>query len=68
MTVELLLVLLFQAEQDLHGASVLRDLAGLGDHDLRSILEDVRRDVLAGNGVLRDTLLVHAHLRTMSGR
>ena len=31
-------------------------------------LKDMSRNVLAGNGVLRDTLLVHAHLGTMSGR
>ncbi len=36
-TVQLLLVLLLQTEDDLNGAGTLRDLAGICDNNIRSI-------------------------------
>ena len=62
MTVQLLLVLFLQAEEDLDGAGSGGDLAGRGNDDLGGELEDVCGDVLATDSVLGDAFLITTHL------
>ena len=61
MAIQLLLVLLLQTKDDLHRASTSGYFARLGHDDLRSILENMGGDVLAGDTVLRNALLVATH-------
>jgi hypothetical protein len=62
MAVELLLVLLLEAENDLHRTRSHGHLTGITDNDIGRILHDVCSDILAPDGVLGDTILVTAHL------
>jgi hypothetical protein len=61
MTVEFLLVLFLETENDLNGASASGDLASIGYDDLRGVLEDMCSDILSVDRVLGNTLLVAAH-------
>jgi hypothetical protein len=64
MRVDLFLVLFLQAEEHLHGLLLgdeLDDVVLDGHADLRRVLVDVGRDVLAVDLLLRNALLVHAH-------
>ena len=61
MAIQLLLVLLLQTKENLHGASTSGHFARLGYDDLRSILENMSGNVLAGDTVLRNALLVATH-------
>jgi len=61
MAIQLLLVLFFQAEDDLDGTGTSGNLASVGYNDLRCVFEHVGCHVLSSNGVFGDTLLVAAH-------
>lgn len=63
MAVEFLLVLFFQAEDDLNGARVRGGLSSGGTKDTGGVLEDVGGDDLTIHGVFSNTFLVAAHLR-----
>jgi hypothetical protein len=67
MAVEFLLILLFQAEDDLNGTRVHGGLPSGGAENTGGVLEDVRSDGSAIHGVFSDTFLVAAHLRGESG-
>jgi hypothetical protein len=60
-TVQLFLVLLFQAEDDLNGTGTRRNLPILRYDYLGGIFEYVGGHIFASNGVLGDTLLITAH-------
>lgn len=64
MTIELLRVLLLQAEDDLNGDQTsfgrLEFQIGI-DGDLRRVLVDMRSDGFTGNHILRDSILVDSH-------
>jgi hypothetical protein len=71
MGVDLLLVLLLQAEEHLHGLLLGNQLDDVVlDHhaDLSGVFVNVGRDVLAVDLLLGDTLLVHTHTREKSPR
>lgn len=62
MAVQFLLVLFLEAKDDLNRAGMHRGLSSFGTNNARSILENVRSDSLATDGIFGDTLLVTAHL------
>jgi len=59
--IELLLVLLLQAEHDLHRDGAKPDITGRRHDDLRRVFEYVRLRLLARYGVLHHSLSVHPH-------
>lgn len=61
MGIKLLLVLFFEAEEDLNGACTSGDFSCVRDDDLGSILKDVSGDVLAVDRVFGNTLLIAPH-------
>lgn len=63
MAIQFLLVLFFEAENDLNGTGLHGGLPRWGAEDASGVLEYVRRDSLAIHGVLGDTFLVATHLR-----
>jgi len=62
MAVQFLLVLFFKAEDDLNRTGVHGSLSSVGTNNTGGVLEDVRGDCLAIDGVFSDTFLVTAHL------
>jgi hypothetical protein len=62
MAVQLLLVLLFEAKDDLNGTGVHGGLSSVGTNNTRRVFEDVRSDSLAINGIFSNPFLVAAHL------
>ena len=63
MRVEFLLVLLFKAENNLNRARALGYLASVCDNDRRSVLKNVRSNILACNGIFGNALLIKTHLQ-----
>jgi hypothetical protein len=63
MAVQFLLVLFFKAKYDLNGAGVHGGLSSFGTNNAGGVLENVRGDRLAIDGVFGDTFLVAAHLQ-----
>ena len=66
MTVQFLLVLFFKAKDNLNRAGVHRGLSGFGTNNAGGVLEDVRGNRLAVDGVFGDAFLVATHLRGAS--
>ena len=52
---------LLETEQDLHGTCAKTHFSGLGNDDLRGILEDVRLGLLVVDVIFHDSLGEHAH-------
>ena len=63
MAVQFLLVLFFETEDDLNGTGVHGGLPTVGTNNAGGILENMRGDRLAIDGVFSDAFLVAAHLR-----
>jgi len=66
MAVQFLLVLFFETKNNLNGAGVHRGLSRVGTNDTGGVLEDVRGNRLAVDGVFGDAFLVATHLRGTS--
>ena len=62
MAVQLLLVLFFEAKDDLNGTGVHGGLSGVSTNNTRGVFENVRSDRLAVDGIFSDSFLVAAHL------
>ena len=62
MRVELLLVLLLQAEEDLQGARAGRNLAGGRDDHVRGVFENMSSNIFARNRILGNAFLITSHL------
>lgn len=61
MAVQLLLVLLLEAENDLDWTSTGRNFTRVTDDNLGSVFEYMSGHILSGDGVLGDTLLIATH-------
>ena len=61
MAVQLLLVLLLQTKEDLHGACTRGHFACLGHDNLRSVLKNMGGDILSSDTVLGNAFLVATH-------
>lgn len=61
MRVEFLLILLFEAEEELNGDSTESDISSIGDDDLGSTFEYVGLDFFAGNCILCYSFGVDSH-------
>lgn len=60
--IELLLILLLEAKQDLNGNAAGGDFATIGNHNIGGVLEDVRGDVLGADSVLCNAFNIASHL------
>jgi len=66
MAVQFLLVLFFEAKDDLNGTGVHGGFSSVGTNNTRGVFENVRSDCLAVDGIFSDPLLVAAHLSSTS--
>ena len=62
MAVQFLLVLFFKTEDNLNGTGVHRGLSRFGTNNAGGVLEDVRGNRFAVDGVFGDAFLVATHL------